>query len=282
MSQIQATLHLSEGFGQCGVTIPFETSKFPAGEVYIKVDVPLGTQSVRINSRCGSSDELMQILMAADALGRNGVKHVELFLPYFPYSRQDRACNKGEAFSLKVACLMLIQAVDKIITYDVHSNVTLSLLDRRIKNYNNNREVLEFLDYCNPNGNENLALICPDAGSAKRLKKLYDDTGIFKTIVYCTKNRVGGMVIINPIENNIMGMTAIVIDDICDGGATFVELGARLLERHVKKSHLFVSHGIFSKGIDALRMAYRCIGTTNSMAHAGIMPLGVKTFNLDY
>jgi ribose-phosphate pyrophosphokinase len=278
--QIEATLNLAEEFGQWGVPIDFKTSKFPAGEIYIKVDVPLGTRAVRINSRFKSSDDLMRIFMAVDALQRQGVKYIELFLPYLPYSRQDRVCNRGESFSLKVSAWMLMQSVDKIITYDVHSNVPLSIMDHKIRILDNVREVKEFIDYIQPRGKK-LALICPDMGMVKKAEKLYK-TGRFDTIVYCSKRRVNGTVVTDEIHNNLMGMTAIVIDDICDGGRTFIELGKKLRERHVDEMHLFVSHGIFSAGVSHLKGLYRNIGTTNSMNTEGLTPRGVKCFNLDY
>jgi ribose-phosphate pyrophosphokinase len=279
--QIEMTLNLSEGFGQCGEPVEFKTSTFPAGEVYIKVTVPIGTRSVRINSRCRGSLDLMMIMMAVDALQRQGVRYIELFLPYFPYSRQDRVCENGESFSLKVVAFMLASSgINRIITYDAHSNVALTMLDSKLRDYDNHREVLDFVDFIQPKGKK-LALICPDAGAVKKTEKLYN-TGMFDTVVYCSKRRVNGTVIISDIHNNLSGMTAIVVDDICDGGRTFIELGKKLRERNVDQMHLFVSHGIFSNGVDELKKMYKCIGTTNSMNTIGMTVYGVKAFQLDY
>jgi ribose-phosphate pyrophosphokinase len=279
--QINATLNLAEGFGQCGESIEFKTSKFPAGEIYVRVDVPVGTKAVRVNSRFRGSDDLMRILMACDALQRQGVRYIELFLPYLPYSRQDRVCSRGESFSFKVLAWILIQAVDKVITYDAHSNVPLSIMDQRVKVLNNNREVTDFIQFMLPQGKK-LALIAPDAGAVKKAEKLANDTQIFDTVVYCNKRRIGNTIMYDDIQNNLMGMTAVVVDDICDGGATFLALGKKLRERHVNEMHLFVSHGIFSAGVKELKEMYRYIGTTNSMNTVLTTPVGVKCFELDY
>jgi ribose-phosphate pyrophosphokinase len=279
--QINATLNLAEGFGQCGESIEFTTSKFPAGEIYVRVDVPNGTNAVRVNSRFNGSDDLMRIIMAIDALERQGVKYVELFLPYFPYSRQDRVCNSGESLSVRVVAFILASCgVNRIITYDTHSGVPLTLLDQRLKDYNNHREVLDFVDFILPK-NKKLALISPDAGASKKADKLFK-TGMFDTIVYCNKRREGKEIKYDDIQNNIMGMTAIVVDDICDGGATFLALGKKLREKHVNEMHLFVSHGIFSAGVGKLKEMYKYIGTTNSMNTVLTTPIGVKCFQLDY
>jgi ribose-phosphate pyrophosphokinase len=279
--QIEKTLNLSEGFGQCGESIKFKTSMFSAGEVYIRTNVPLGTRTVRINSRVKNSDDIVKILMACDSLQRQGVRYIELFLPYLPYSRQDRVCGHGESFSLKVLAYMLVPVVDKIITYDVHSNAALTLIDQRIKDYDNHREVADFVKYIQAKGKK-LALIVPDAGGIKKSQKLFDNTWLFDTIVLCNKKRVGKKVVVDDINNNLRDMTVIVVDDICDGGRTFIELGKKLRDRHVSEMHLFVSHGIFSAGTHELKEMYKCIGTTNSMNTAGLTPAGVKCFELDY
>jgi ribose-phosphate pyrophosphokinase len=242
---MEYTVNLDYGFGQYGQTIQHQTSIYPGGEIWIKLDVPMGTNSVRINSRCNNSNDLMRIIMTVDALKREFVKNIDLFIPYFPYSRQDRVCVPGEAFSVKVICNIL-KSLDlrRIITYDIHSNVPSILLDNLV-NYQNNKEVIDFIQDLNL-PNNNFILVCPDAGAVKRTQVLYNMyTEIFSDIIYCHKERINGEVIISEIRNNIRGMTAFVVDDICDGGATFEAIGKRLKDRHVKESYLFVSHGIF-------------------------------------
>ena len=83
-------------------------------------------------------------------------------------------------------------------------------------------------------------------------------------VVQCTKSRVGGRVQVDRILEYIKGKVCLVVDDICDGGRTFVELGDRLNEAKSHSNYLFVSHGIFSAGFDELKRYYAGIGTTNS------------------
>ncbi|RLA42005.1 MAG: hypothetical protein DRR06_15200 [Gammaproteobacteria bacterium] len=281
MMQINATLNLSTGFGIHGYEIPFTTSMFPAGEVYINTEVPFGAKAVRINSRCKNGNDIMRILMAVDSMQRQGVRHTELFIPYLPYSRQDRVCKKGDAFSLRVMAFMLIQAVDRIITYDAHSSVALTLMDLKLKDYNNHREVERFIKSINPMP-ERMVLIAPDAGAVKKAEKLYNSLDLFQGIVYCGKSRVGREVIIDDIQEDLSGMHAVVVDDICDGGRTFIALGRKLQDRNVMSMSLFVSHGIFSNGTKRLKEMYQNIGTTNSINSAETTPDGVKCFNLGY
>jgi ribose-phosphate pyrophosphokinase len=281
---MEYTVNIDDGFGQCGETIRYQTSIFPGGEIWVKVDVPIGVNSVRVNSRCNNSNDLMRIIMTIDAIKRRGVNKIELFIPYFPYSRQDRVCIPGEAFSVKVICSIL-QSLDlhNIITYDIHSGVPGVLLDN-LHNYGNGTEVMNFIQYLNiPDAN--FILVCPDAGAVKRTQALYNKyPGVFKTIVYLQKERIDGEVVIGGLTQYINGMTAFVVDDICDGGATFIAIGKRLQEAKVKESYLFVSHGIFSQSTYELAEYYKQIGTTNSIHEDEyIVELpAVKSFRLNY
>lgn len=280
--QIETTLNLSSGFGQCGDSIEFKESLFPAGERYFRVSVPFGVTSVRINTRLNNSDDIMELAMAVDALKRRGVDTIELFIPYLPYSRQDRVCEPGESFSLKVfSDLLWGLGVNRIVTYDVHSPIASTLLDGLLVNYNNHREVGDFIGYLSLTVNP-IALVCPDQGAIKKTRDLFSKfPSIFKTIIYCQKHRDNnGKITIAPIEGDLTGMTALVVDDICDGGATFVSIGERLKEVHIDQSYLFVSHGIFSKGQEPLLPYYRMIGTTNSIRNGD--GEGVKLFKLNY
>jgi ribose-phosphate pyrophosphokinase len=280
--QIQATLNLSQGFGQCGQIVDFKESLFPAGECYINVSVPFGIEAVRINTRLNNSDDIMGLAMAVDALKRRGVDYIELFAPYLPYSRQDRVCKPGESFSLKVMCDFLWGlGVNRIVTYDVHSDIAKVFLDGLLVNYNNHREVIDFIEYLSLVGNP-LVLVCPDQGATKKTYELLSKfPQLFKSVLFCHKQRQqDGSIKVAEIVENIRDMTAIVVDDICDGGATFVELGKRLQEAKARQSYLFVSHGIFSNGQEQLLPYYRMIGTTNSIRNGD--GEGVKLFKLNY
>jgi ribose-phosphate pyrophosphokinase len=259
---MKGTLNLHDGFEQ-GADILFKTSKFPGGEMYIKIDMPDWCSKVRINTRCNSSDDWMRLVLSVDSIRRSGVHNIELFMPYLPYSRQDRVCEKGESFSLKVICQLLKSCqFTKIFTYDNHSNVASVLLDN-LYDYNNHMEVKKFMDL---NLLQDVTLIIPDAGARKKAEELYKEIDNIKGIHQCYKRRECGLVITEPLgEAGLCGETVLVVDDICDGGGTFLGLAKELLEAGVRDMYLFVSHGIFSKGFDELRVPYKGIGTTNSI-----------------
>jgi ribose-phosphate pyrophosphokinase len=281
---LETTLDLTgEGeFKQCGELLGYRKSTFPGGEQYIRIFNTERLTSVRVNARCENSEELMTIILAVDALKVAGFTEIELFLPYFPYARQDRVCSPGESFSLRTICKIFnMLNLSKIITYDVHSNVTGILLERH-EDYDNHSEVRAFMEAYVSKGREAIALIVPDNGAYRKAERLFTSVPhLFDTMVVCHKTRTADGVFVDPIEKNIRGMKCVVVDDICDGGATFIALGKRLLEAKAKESYLFVSHGIFSGGVPVIQKHYNFIGTTNSVWQSRKVDFK-KVYNLHY
>jgi len=108
-------------------------------------------------------------------------------------------------------------------------------------------------------------VIAPDKGATARVRDMVKGSPWF-TVVQCLKDRdpatgrIGGVVVQDP--SRVAGKTCIIVDDICDGGATFVALARVLRDHGATAVHLYVTHGIFSKGLplDGIDKVY----TTNS------------------
>lgn len=249
-------LNLKKGFTPLGAgTLELEKSfVFPGGEVGVKV-FGEPEDEVTITTRVQNSNDIMELLMVTDAVSRMGGnrhKKIHLFLPYLPYARQDRVVNPGESHSLAVfADLLLFQGYDSVTVFDPHSEAAANLMSdqdfRVVTNHSFVKAVFE--------NKANFVLISPDAGAAKKIR------GVAKAInhqgkpVQVLKYRLtdGNIDEIEIYETDLGGKDAYIVDDICDGGATFIALAAELKKRNVGKIFLVVSHGIFSKGLEVLK-----------------------------
>ncbi|MGY0040935.1 ribose-phosphate pyrophosphokinase-like domain-containing protein [Pedobacter sp. NJ-S-72] len=157
-------LNLSNGFKPFNSSLEEIESKsflFSGGEVHIKLQGH--AEEVMISARLNDSNEVMKLLLATDALRRNGSKNISVFIPYLPYARQDRVMVGGEPLSIKVMCNLINSCgFDKVYIFDVHSEVSLALLDNceLISNSSLAKQVLhERTDYL---------LVSPDAGALKK------------------------------------------------------------------------------------------------------------------
>ena len=260
MKKIQI-LNLDPEFQPFGEGIKFTSFIFPSGcEEHIKLTGGLSYELL-ITTRIRSSDDIMLLLMATDASKRSGASKIELFIPYFPYARQDRQMVKGEPLSLKAfADLVNSQKYSKVFIYDVHSETTLALVNNSV-GIDNHDFVKEIL-----NEKSNYYIVSPDAGSYKKIFSLCQHLNYTDEIIICNKIRDisnGQIKKITVSHNDLNGKDCYIIDDICDGGGTFIFLANELKKRNCGKIYLVVSHGIFTKGFEILE-GIDHIYTTNS------------------
>lgn len=257
-------LNLSTGFKPFDSSLEEIESKsflFSGGEVHIKLQD--AAEEVLVSTRLNDSNEVMKLLLAVDALRRNGSKTISVFIPYLPYARQDRVMVGGEPLSIKVMCNLINSCnFEKVYVFDVHSEVSLALLDNceLISNYSLAKQVLSsHTDYL---------LVSPDAGALKKIYKLAEALAYHNDIILCNKVRDvsnGKIKQITVDQDDLGGKDCFIIDDICDGGATFVGVAKELKKRNAGKVSLIVSHGIMSHGETELVDWVDHIYTTDSI-----------------
>jgi len=257
-------LNLSTGFSPCSTAleeIESQSFLFSGGEVHVKLKH--SADDVLITARLNDSNDIMRLLLAVDALRRNGTQNISVFIPYLPYARQDRVMVKGEPLSIKVVCNLLNSCgFNKIYIFDVHSEVSLALLNNceLITNGSLVEEVLK--------GERDYLLVSPDAGALKKIYKLAEAINYTADIVLCNKVRDvsnGRIKQITVDQEDLNGKHCFIIDDICDGGATFVGVAKELRKRNAGRVSLIVSHGIFSHGETELKELIDHIYTTDSI-----------------
>lgn len=264
------TLDLSTGYTPvAGKTLPYTEMQFSGGEYHIKIAPLQNNNTVVITCRAKSSSDIIKTLMAKNALDTMGVTETHLVIPYLPYARQDRICDEGEAFSLKVFCTLINSCNFKSVTVlDAHSDVGPALLDRCI-NISNTDYVLRAYHHINDIDSSDVILISPDAGANKKVNKLFVSTGVFSSLVKCDKVRdmkTGNLTGFEVFTDDLKGNSCLIVDDICDGGGTFIGIAEELKKKNAGNLYLFVTHGIFSKGLKDLDKVFKVVFSTDSFS----------------
>ncbi|MBD3582551.1 ribose-phosphate diphosphokinase [Flavobacterium selenitireducens] len=256
-------LHLDPNFKPVnGTDIAFKAFTFSGGEPHIKIEAFDTTQKVTVTQRVNSFNDFGLFLTAVDALRNMGVRHIEAVIPYFPAARQDRLMVPGEPLTVKVyATILNSLKLDKVYVFDAHSEVTPAVVERCevIPNHEFIAEVLGQI----PNVSQ---LVSPDGGALKKIYKVSAFLGGME-VTECSKNRdvkTGKLSGFKVFTDDLAGADCLVVDDICDGGATFIGLAEALKAKGAGKLYLAVSHGIFSKGTDSLTQIFDTVFTTNS------------------
>ncbi len=259
------TLNLDINFNPFGKEekVEFESFLFSGGEPHIKIKSQLiDNDEVMITHRLTSFNDLGLFMITVDAVRRMGVKTIKACIPYFPAARQDRLMIPGEPLSVKVyADILNTLKLDEVIIFDPHSEVTSALLNnnRSVTNHKFIAEVVSYLP-------KDLILISPDGGA---LKKIYKVAAYLQNyeVVECSKSRdvkTGKLKDFRVYTDTLNNRPCLIVDDICDGGGTFMGLAEMLKQKEAGDLYIAVSHGIFKRGVNDLLKHFKQIYTTNS------------------
>lgn len=249
----------------------FETKSFtfPGGELQVQIPgLPdLISTDLVVLARLQSAEDLIRLLLTCEVLERVHRKGTRrLVIPYFPYARQDRVMQTHEAFSLKpIAKLINGLGFDEVVTCDPHSDVTPALVE--------NARVIPQVELVIAHEgvgriiHSGVTVIAPDSGAAKKAFATAQHYGL--PLVTASKHRdvKSGAIIRTELHGSaaLAGRSALIVDDICDGGRTFIELAKVLRTAGAAKVYLYVTHGIFSQGLEPFVGLIDGIFTTDSV-----------------
>lgn len=217
---------------------------------------------------CFNWEDVMHLIMADKILTRNNII-CTWYIPYKPFARQDRTTGLGHATESGML-YQLIQdhlKVERVIFLDVHSD--LWPIGHKIHQFAPIRYYMPFGNCKTGTFNQwepSFHLIVPDKGARNKIPRAFHSG----QITYCDKTR-------DPVTGKLSGFIVpnielrynrplVLVDDICDGGGTFIGIGKEL--QKYRKSItliLYITHGLFTKGVEELLKYFDCIVTTNSV-----------------
>ena len=257
--------------------INFKINRFPDGQQSVTLEINMShltavhSGGVQIKSRLNNFRDLELIVCATAALRNTGIKNIQLYTPYFMGARSDRRFTEGDANYLKQVICPIInsQKFESVTILDPHSDVLEACLDNfvKISNHDIVKQALTAIDNKN-DAQDRIVLVSPDAGAYKKIFDVAQKFGINKIITATKVRDVRTGKILHteiPTLDQHDDLQYVIIDDICDGGRTFLELAKAIHDsRPTAKVYLVVTHGIFSNGFLELSKEIEKIYCSNS------------------
>lgn len=234
------------GFGEATL-LKHKSFIFNGGEAHIKIEpVKDVVTKILVIHRINNSQNLMELLLAADALRRQFEKaEINCLIPYIPYARQDRPMVDGEPFSLNIfAKILALANFNKVFCLDPHSDVSAALIPNLVAQ---EPTYLKWAAQKIERTFGEYVLIAPDGGALKKIYKNAKYIG-YKGNIYCAgkvRNVDTGEIVrmtLDATPEELNGKTVWIQDDICSKGGTFMALSKVLKERGAKHVVLSVSH----------------------------------------
>lgn len=237
---------------------PINFFKFSGGEIQVRLSEVLVAERATLTWKPTCSDDILLLLLAVNALQKEGMYDIQLDCLYLPYARQDRVCFPGEAFSLEMICELLDGLnLSAINFWDLHNESetfkffsNTSVVNAEPKDIFARYKILHDFEI------DNLVLCAPDSGASYRVELMCEQFGMLRPIsLHKVRDPHSGHITelkYASYNNSLYDRDVMVVDDICDGGATFVKTAKILREQTNGNLFLYVTHGIFSKGLDEL------------------------------
>jgi ribose-phosphate pyrophosphokinase len=200
--------------------------------------------------------DLVLVVSAIKKWDRNIYPTVNL--PYLPNARADRVFEEGNAAPLEEFLSIVAQlSIRYVRLTDPHSNVYQTILS----NVSVKTQADCFMETVAPHLDKKhqLWIVAPDDGAKDKsisvLSRL-NAAGFTVGLIQCSKKRdisTGRITEINVPEVDLRGQHVIIVDDICDGGGTFIPIAEKLSQNGAGVLDLYVTHGIFAKGLDLFK-----------------------------
>jgi len=230
-------------------TEAFNRIEYPAGEGHIVAKSIEELRSVdTIEAKVHTFTDLCEVVTADRILRRNGIE-IEWFIPYFPFARHDRRIDESDGFEVELA-LQLVAELNLVVA-DPHSELTAVL--RHIPQ----ADMVEVVRAHGAFANDPVVII-PDAGAAKKAGEWLAGAEPVQALKH-REPRTGRLDGFRVLADDLGGQPCVIVDDICDGGGTFLGLAAELQTHNVGPLTLIVTHGLFTKGLDDLTRTFDAI-----------------------
>jgi len=220
--------------------------RFPDGELHIEIQESVrGHDVYLVQPTCPPVDEnLLELLLLADACRRAGAVRLTAVMPYFGYARQDRRSSGREPVGARVvADLIETSGIGRLVTVDLHSRAVESAFAMPLEHLSAVDILAQGL---RPYVRDNSVIVSPDLGAVKMAERYAEFFGLPVAIIH--KTRISGeRVKVQRIVGDVRDKEAIIIDDMISTGGTIEQAIKALLDAGCSTSRFNVvtSHGLF-------------------------------------
>jgi ribose-phosphate pyrophosphokinase len=236
---------------QLGLPLTHATLKhFSDMEIFVEIHENVRGEDMFViqSTGCPANDNLMELLIAIDALKRGSAKRITAVIPYFGYSRQDRKSGPRTPISAKlVANLLTVAGANRVLTFDLHSGQIQGFFD--IPTDNLLARPIFLQDIKGRYDMEGCVIVSPDVGGVVRAREMASRLKADLAIIDKRRVQPGYSQVMNVI-GDIKKRHCIIVDDIIDSAGTICNAAQALMEGGAQSVCAYATHGVFSS--DAL------------------------------
>jgi ribose-phosphate pyrophosphokinase len=220
--------------------------RFSDGEIRVEIHQNVrGRDVFLIQSTCApANDNLMELLIMAEACKRSSAGRITAVVPYFGYARQDRKVQPRAPITARLmADLMQAAGIDRVLTMDLHAGQIQGFFNIPVDNlyaqpllYQRMREVLP---------REGSVVVSPDAGGVERARSYAKHLQAHLAIIDKRRSRPNESEVLH-IVGDVADRTAVLVDDMIDTAGTLVKGGKAVADGGAKRVFAAATHAVLS------------------------------------
>ncbi|MEM6618123.1 MAG: ribose-phosphate pyrophosphokinase [Pseudomonadota bacterium] len=241
------TRRLSMHRGKTVKLVDARIERFNDAEIFVEVFENVRGEDMFIIQPTSNpaNDNLMELLIMADALRRSSASRITAVIPYFGYARQDRRTKARTPISAKLVSNLIVEAgIERVLTMDLHATQIQGFFDIPVDNlYAAPVFAMDVKHNFGPG--DDIMVVSPDVGGVARARELAKRIGADLAIVDKRRDRPGEVAEMTVI-GQVAGRRCLIVDDICDTAGTLCKAAETLVEQGAAEVHSYITHGVLS------------------------------------
>ncbi len=223
-----------------------EVKRFADNEIFVEIKENVRGEDIFViqSTSFPANDNIMELLIAVDALRRSSAKRITAVIPYFGYARQDRKVGPRTPISAKLLANIITTAgVDRVLTLDLHAGQIQGFFDIPLDNLFS--APVFSRDIVNNFKNKEVTIVSPDVGGLVRARVIASKINADLAIVDKRRPKAGVSEVMN-IIGDVAGKECIIVDDMVDSGGTLCGAADALIKKGATSVSAYITHGILS------------------------------------
>ena len=222
--------------------------RFSDMEVFVEIEENVRGEDVFVIQPTSypANDNLMELLVALDALRRGSARRITAVIPYFGYARQDRKSGPRTPISAKLVANLITEAgADRVLTLDLHAGQIQGFFDIPLDNLY--AEPVFSKEINKRYNGDDLMVVSPDVGGVFRARSIAKVIDADLAIIDKRRERAGESEVMN-IIGEVKDRRCLLVDDIIDSAGTLCNAADALMNAGASSVSAFVTHGVLSGG----------------------------------
>ncbi len=261
-------------------------SRFADGEIFVQIEESVrGDDVFIIQSTNPPAENILELLLLADAARRASAARITAVIPYFGYARQDRKDKPRVPISAKlIAKLVESSGFDRVLTVDLHADQIQGFFDIPVDNLYATPIFKRYLQSEFPLGlnPDEWIIVSPDVGGIKRARTIAEKLWNLPIALIDKRRPKPNVAEVVRVIGDVKEKNVLLIDDIIDTATTISNATFALKNEGANRIIIMATHGLFSG--DALEKLANCpaesVVITNTINHNKELPSKIITLDI--